>query len=345
MYSNKEQPQTHTSSENNVPDMGSWNDVFPRANWIVDINPYETGHNNSELFEQFDKWPWVEGDINDPRVWERFSDKEFNFVICSHILEDIRGPLFVRRQLIRVAKRGYVDVPTHFRECTRASADDNVSGYDHHRWLVEVVDGALIFAPKLHWAHVLDFLTNARRQYLSNHKFHYVSFFWKEHFSYREHCPKGGLLEAASIMYLFDLKDVTQFDEHFEINANLQHTDDTTGRMLWTDRLDWAIERAGAEVVQRYVEANKSWRSSHIRKTSILIERLEAERSRENALEQRMEEVLQSNVVTHQEMVTVYGSKSWRVTGPLRALARRIHQFRADGVRRDPTGSFEKDDR
>jgi len=161
MYISRNEIGDRIKAGEKVLDIGSWNDVFPRANVIIDINPYETRKNKyPDEKEHFSKETWLQSDVNKMDTWARFSDKEFDFVICSHLLEDIRDPLFVCEQLIRIAKRGYIEVPTRYRECSRAAATDTVSGYDHHRWLVDVIDDSLVFTAKLHWAHTIDYLTS-----------------------------------------------------------------------------------------------------------------------------------------------------------------------------------------
>ncbi|MEE8275687.1 MAG: methyltransferase domain-containing protein, partial [Alphaproteobacteria bacterium] len=45
-----------------------------------------------------------------------YVDNWFDFAIFSHLLEDVRDPLTVCRELSRVAKRGYIEVPSRARE-------------------------------------------------------------------------------------------------------------------------------------------------------------------------------------------------------------------------------------
>lgn len=154
MYVPKGEIEKKVGPDDKVLDIGSWNEVFPRASVIIDVNPYETRKSfYPDEKEHFSKATWLQADVNMADTWAKFKDKEFDFVICSHLLEDVRDPLYVCEQLNRVAKRGYIEVPTRYRECARAKSEDTVSGYDHHRWSVDVIDGSLVFTAKLHWAH------------------------------------------------------------------------------------------------------------------------------------------------------------------------------------------------
>ena len=52
--------------------------------------------------------PFVVSDIHDLP----FSDKTFDFVYCSHVLECVKDPLAACREIMRVGKRGYIETPT-----------------------------------------------------------------------------------------------------------------------------------------------------------------------------------------------------------------------------------------
>ena len=58
--------------------------------------------------------------------------------ICSHTLEDLRDPLWVCAELVRVAKAGYVEVPSRAAEQSRGWEHPRIAGLSHHRWLIEI---------------------------------------------------------------------------------------------------------------------------------------------------------------------------------------------------------------
>ena len=45
-----------------------------------------------------------------------FKDKEFDFVIASHVLEHVNDPVLFLEELQRVAKSGYIEVPTKLED-------------------------------------------------------------------------------------------------------------------------------------------------------------------------------------------------------------------------------------
>src|SRR6202023_2285627 len=73
--------------------------------------------------------------------------------ICSHTLEDIRDPLFVCSELVRISKAGYIEVPSRVAESCRGWEHPGFAGLSHHRWLVEIEGSHVRFTPKYHSLH------------------------------------------------------------------------------------------------------------------------------------------------------------------------------------------------
>jgi hypothetical protein len=137
-----------------VLDVGAWAHPFARADWVLDLMPYETrglyGEPDPDE-ERFDARTWVVRDMCDHEPWP-FEDDQFDFAICSHTLEDVRDPIWVCAELNRVAKAGYIEVPARFEEQTRGVHGAWV-GWSHHHWLVDIDDGRVEFVLKPHLLH------------------------------------------------------------------------------------------------------------------------------------------------------------------------------------------------
>jgi hypothetical protein len=86
--------------------------------------------------ERFTEDTWIERDICEKTPWP-FADKQFDYAICSHTLEDVRDPIWVCSELNRVAKAGYIEVPARVEEQTKGVHGAWV-GWSHHHWLVDV---------------------------------------------------------------------------------------------------------------------------------------------------------------------------------------------------------------
>ncbi len=134
-------------------DVGGGCRPFERADWVIDLLPYEERSNYGEEVvsaehERFSLATWVQRDICEHEPWP-FADDQFDFVFCSHTLEDIRDPIWVCGELKRVAKAGYIEVPSRLWEQSHGF-EGPWTGWDHHRWLCEVGDGRIDFTFKHH---------------------------------------------------------------------------------------------------------------------------------------------------------------------------------------------------
>ena len=57
-----------------------------------------------------------------------YKNKEFNYVICSHVLEHVDDPIFWLKELIRVGKEGFIDLPS--------SRYEKLMNFDCHKWFI-----------------------------------------------------------------------------------------------------------------------------------------------------------------------------------------------------------------
>lgn len=183
------------SSSDKVLDVGGWACPFNRANYVMDAEPYETrgfyatfgapaSQGGNE--EHFTAQTWIQRDICAREPFP-FKDKELDFAICSQTLEDLRDPLWVCSELVRVAKRGYIEVPSRIKESCRGWESPRIVGLSHHRWLIEARDNHLSFLMKSHMIHShwrFSFPPSFLRT-LPEEKME-TSFFWDDSFTYSE---------------------------------------------------------------------------------------------------------------------------------------------------------------
>ncbi|MBI2675417.1 MAG: class I SAM-dependent methyltransferase [Candidatus Aenigmarchaeota archaeon] len=109
-----------------VADIGCGPIPFPYANLLIDKNV-----DNDER--------WGHGIPNDGReiiyadleVGLPFPDKHVDFLYCSHVLEHLNDPVQGCREIIRVAKRGFIEVPTIVYEML-FGGDESL-----HEWVAE----------------------------------------------------------------------------------------------------------------------------------------------------------------------------------------------------------------
>ncbi len=199
MYLGQSEVLKRIQEKDKVLDIGGWDKVFPRANVVIDYMPYETRRNHTGLPERFSEDSWIQGDVHDKKIWERFPDQYFDFAIAAHILEDIRDPIGVLEQLLRVSKAGYIEVPSAFREISKLDSKAKGTGYDHHRWIVwyEKDLKRLNFKPKLGWAFERDLLSEPEKEFLSDYHYQFDSIFWNQSLRFQEIVPNGWENESA----------------------------------------------------------------------------------------------------------------------------------------------------
>lgn len=177
------------SPNDKVLDMGGWVRPFNRANYVIDIMAYETrgvfGYTGPEK-EYFSKETWITQDVSGSTPLP-FQDKEIDFVICSHLLEDIRDPIRLCSEIVRIGKRGYIEVPSRVAESIIGLEGKSYTGYNHHRWLVQIQGSEIIFQ------HKTPILYSSARFYLPRKYLRRlkeedkVSFlFWQGSFEYKE---------------------------------------------------------------------------------------------------------------------------------------------------------------
>ncbi|TWA53121.1 methyltransferase family protein [Azospirillum baldaniorum] len=113
-----------------VLDIGSGHMPFPLATHLADIATTDDGYGRAGV-----PFRWIE----DKPVFEvplentGFADKEFDFVYCSHVLEHATDPEKACAELIRIAKRGYIETPSPAKDFFLQMA-----GVSNHRWSVDL---------------------------------------------------------------------------------------------------------------------------------------------------------------------------------------------------------------
>lgn len=172
-----------------VLDVGGWIQPFTRADWVLDLMPYDTRGRHGRQGpgeERFTRETWIQRDICDHAPWP-FNDGQFDFAMCTHTLEDVRDPVWVCSELNRVARAGYIEVPSRLEEHSYGVQGPWV-GWGHHRWLVEISDQRIEFVMKHHVIHGPERNFFPWRFYMSLTDEQKVQkLWWKESFEYGEH--------------------------------------------------------------------------------------------------------------------------------------------------------------
>ena len=144
-----------------VLDVGGWACPFNRANVVMDAEPFETrGYYRTVglpafqggTVEHFTRDSWIQRDLCAREPWP-LADRSIDFAICSHTLEDVRDPIWVCSELVRVARAGYIEVPSRAAEQSRGWERADIAGLFHHRWLIDIDGPQISFLMKYHLLH------------------------------------------------------------------------------------------------------------------------------------------------------------------------------------------------
>lgn len=227
-----------------VLDVGGWARSFNRANYVLDSGPYETRgelyRKNMKLEPQggekefFSAQTWFSRDICDHTPWP-LADKSIDFCICSHTLEDIRDPLWVCSEMIRVAKAGYIEVPSRMFEQSRGR-EDGIVGLSHHRWLIEIEGQHIKFFQKYHAIHS-DYrasFPDAFRKSMTPEQ-EIICLFWEGSFTYEEVVIHGTELIREELARFVR--------QHYRHNPTRVALENARRGLKWTLRLPGRVVR------------------------------------------------------------------------------------------------------
>jgi hypothetical protein len=210
----------HINPTDIVLDVGGGVAPLSRANYVIDFFPWGNDPLLKPYFQNI--WPnpyyskntWVQWDLCSREPWP-FKDKQFDFVLCRHTLEDLRDPIWVCHEMIRVGKSGYIETPSRVIESMPGIERSRYCGYSHHRWLCEITEKGIQFTFKPaqlhgysrfhitvwpywnrfrrehHWTESFDFfykLLSVVNRWLRevNPKYNMIGLFWENSFEYRE---------------------------------------------------------------------------------------------------------------------------------------------------------------
>lgn len=124
------------------------------------VNPWAGSHitHTIDIIPMHNNYHAFIGNICEQEVWEEvkvyLKGNKFDFAICTHTLEDILNPLFVIKQLSQIATAGYIAMPSKWVELTRHNLP--WKGWQHHRWVFDVIDNKLVCLPKLPYLEYMD---------------------------------------------------------------------------------------------------------------------------------------------------------------------------------------------
>ena len=161
-----------------VLDIGSGGYPYPRADFLVDrISGAEHRNNFSLITDRITI-------LSDARKLP-FKDKSIDFSIASHVLEHIPNPEVFIKELIRVSKRGYIEVPSALFE--------RIFPYAIHCLEIDIINDELIIHKKskpiiddfMHSFHYLNGKGRLGKIMHENPASFHVRFFWNDKIKFK----------------------------------------------------------------------------------------------------------------------------------------------------------------
>jgi SAM-dependent methyltransferase len=118
-----------------VLEVGGGHNPHPRANVVVDKYVDSNFHRSGDI-KVLDKQTFLEADGEALP----FKDKEFDYVICCHVLEHAENPVKFLAEQFRVAKRGYLETPSLLGEYLFPRVS--------HKWILQEFKDVLYLVDK-----------------------------------------------------------------------------------------------------------------------------------------------------------------------------------------------------
>ena len=122
-----------------ILDLGcSSKNYWPEANHYADLDDFSEEFNKLNL-----KYTQIKKDHKLP-----FKDKEFDYVILSHVLEHVPNLIEFISEIERISKAGYIELPTKLNDNLVFGCDEDDIG---HKWWFEYDDikNTLVYTKKI----------------------------------------------------------------------------------------------------------------------------------------------------------------------------------------------------
>jgi ubiquinone/menaquinone biosynthesis C-methylase UbiE len=134
-----------------ILDVGGGIAPYYGATHVLDVLPYDEIRMKRNAWGGTRDQPWTEAqytqfDCCDGR-WP-FEDKSFDLGCNLGMIEDVRDPIFIAREMQRVCRAVLIEAPSRLFEQTIGSDHMRYAGFWHHRWMFSERDGTLVCGRK-----------------------------------------------------------------------------------------------------------------------------------------------------------------------------------------------------
>ena len=172
-YSRKIEPGFKINKKDLVVDIGSGDKPFWRADVFVDKLSLGNVQRASNTRTIHDLGYFVDSDVSHMP----FKTGAFDFSFCSHLLEHVEDPGAVIREITRISRSGYMEIPNGIIE--------TIIPFDSHLWFVFQDNKKLVFVRKSKKLHEV-LLSNGKKYEAthSNISEPFIRLYWKKSIEY-----------------------------------------------------------------------------------------------------------------------------------------------------------------
>lgn len=168
-YKSKILPGFAINGKKIVIDIGSGDKPFWRGDVFFDKLSAEPNQRITETGVIQELGIFVDGDI----TAAPFKDKAFDFSFCSHLLEHVEKPDLAIKEIMRISKKGYIEVPNGLYE--------SLMPYQSHLWFIYRNDNKLVFVRKSKRMHEVLAKNGLYEKDLGPHfKNPFIRLYWKD---------------------------------------------------------------------------------------------------------------------------------------------------------------------
>ena len=169
----------------NILDIGCGYNANKFANVICDVQNLSNHYANKKFIKLTDiKLP--------------FKDNEFDFVIASHVMEHVEDVEFFIKELERVSKKGYIELPTML--------EDNLvfENKKDHLWHMDFddVENILLISKKIQYFEPVLTVSSAKKLNEIFRKSLVLELLWENNIDYKINKSVDGVFKKISILNL-----------------------------------------------------------------------------------------------------------------------------------------------
>lgn len=174
-YQRKILPGLKLKKNDFVIDIGCGDKPFYRADVFLDNLALADNQRNTHSSTITNLGLFVNGDITKRTIFPRHF---FDFSFCAHLLEHVDDPAAAMREIMRISKSGYLEVPN--------GSNEALSPFISHLWSVYLANDTLVFVRKSKTDHQV--WADNYASFNKNINFlpkPFIRYYWKKEIKYR----------------------------------------------------------------------------------------------------------------------------------------------------------------